>query len=325
MILKDCTDILDSITEPIIFISQKGKILYKNQEAENLQLYVGVDNLSMLIEDVINSKYIKDGINVKGLYKQVKNNHFQIDCYNYKDYLILFIKDITRLMKLDEEADREGKVTSFSKLLAELFHDLKGPIAGLKAAAQYLKENPSEIDLIDDMLLDINRIENYLKDVTNLTKPLNLSLRIENIHRVLDSIVNRFKSIYPNLNIIRNYDPSIPDAQIDVDYFQFVISNILQNAVDEVKEKGTIWIETGISSDPVYSPKRDKVYIRIKDSGNGVPDEIVDKIFLPFFSTKPTGTGIGLANAFKIIKQHNGVLRYIKDSTFEILLPGTIR
>lgn len=321
MILKDCTELLDSITEPVIIVSQKGETIYKNQEAENLQSYIGINNINRLIDDVINSKYIKEGINIKGLYRQIKDNHFQLDCYNYRDYLILFIRDITRLIKLEEETNREGKIVSFSKLLAELFHDLKGPVAGLKAATQYLKENPSEVDLIDDMLSDINRIEKYLRDTADLTKPLNLSLTRENVHKIIDGVINRFKNIYQNLNIVRNYDPSIPDVYIDIDYFQLVLDNIIQNAVDEIGENGTIWVETGISSDSVYSPKRDKIYIRIKDSGKGVPDDIVDKIFLPFFSTKQSGTGIGLANAFKIIKHHNGILRYIKDSTFEILLP----
>ncbi len=64
-----------------------------------------------------------------------------------------------------------------------------------------------------------------------------------------------------------------------------------------------------------------KVSIKIQDSGKGIPKELVDKIFLPYFTTKQFGSGIGLANAYNIVKNHKGVLRYIGNSTFEIVLP----
>lgn len=319
--ILDCQEIFDSITKSIAIINRKGEILYKNQELENLISYIGNSKFHEIIKFILDLKYLKDGLNIKGLQKRLEDQYFQLDCYNYKDYVVIFIEDITRLVKLEEDSYQEGKISSFSKLIAELFHDMKGPISGLKAATQYLKENPSETDLIDEMLTDIGRIEKFLRDISDLTRPLNLSLRKENIHKIVEKVINRFCIKYPDLKIIRNYDPSIPDINIDDDYMQTVFENILQNAVDAVGTEVTVWIETGISSDPVYSPRMDKIFIRIRDSGRGIPEEILEKIFLPFFSTKEKGTGVGLANAFKIVKQHGGVLRYIGNSTFEILLP----
>lgn len=321
MITVDCQEILDSLTYGIAVVNKDGKLVYQNQELENLISSIGNKKFREIVNYTLNLKYIKDGLNVKGIRKTVDDHYFQIDCYNYKDLVILFIEDISRLVRLEEDNLREGKIASFSKLMAELFHDMKGPIAGLKAAAQYLKENPSEIDLIDEMLSDIERLEKFLKDIVNLTRPLNLSFRRENIHKLIEKVVQKFSIKQPQLKFIRNYDPSIPDINIDEVYMQTVFENIIQNAVDAAGHDATIWIETGVSFDPVYSPRMDKISVKIRDSGKGIPDEILDKVFLPFFSTKEKGTGVGLANAFKIVKQHNGVLRYIGNSTFEILLP----
>lgn len=317
----DWYEILDSITYGLAVVNMEGKIIYKNQEVENIVSCIGNSRFMEVVNYVLNTRYIKDGLSIKGLQKSFDDYHFQIDCYTYKDLVVLFIEDVSRLVKLEEDNQREGRISSFSKLMAELFHDMKGPISGLKAAAQYLKENPSEIDLIDEMLSDIERIEKFLKDITNLTKPINISIRKENIHKLLEKVIHRFSINYPNLKFIRNYDPSIPEVNIDESYMQTVFENIIQNAVDAAGTDATIWIETGISFDPVYSPRMDKVSIKIKDSGRGIPEEILDKIFIPFFSTKEKGTGVGLANAFKIVKQHGGVLRYTGNSTFEILLP----
>lgn len=321
MMNLNCEELLEGVTEPILVVSKEGDIFYKNQEMESLKSIIGINDFREIINYILGLKYVRDGLSVKGIQKELKGRVFQIDCYNYRDKVLIFLRDITRIVKLEEEIKKEGSISSFSKLLAELFHDLKGPIAGLKAATQYIKENPSETDLLEDMLSDIERIEKFLKDVMDMTKPINLSLKKENIHIVVEKVLSRIKIIYPNLNIVRNYDPSIPDLMIDPDYIQRVIYNIVQNGVEEAGQDGTILVETGVSSDPIYSPKMDKVYLRIKDSGRGVPEEIEDKIFLPFFSTKPSGTGVGLANAYNIVKSHNGILRYVKDSTFEILLP----
>lgn len=313
-------DIFESITDPIIIISKDGNILYENQEAKNFALSEGL-SYKNLIEDILNNKYIKDEINIKGLHKSFNRRDLEIDSYIQKDSIVIFIRDITRLTKLEEDLKREGKISTFSKLLAELFHDLKGPLSGLKAAIQYLKENPTETDLYDDMLNDIYRIEKFLKSVMDLAKPINLNFERENIHKVIDRVVDRYKSLFPDINIVKIYDPSLPDIMIDRDLLQRVIENILQNSVDEIKGEGTVWIKTGISTDNIYSSRMDKIFIKIKDSGKGVPEEIVDKIFLPFFSNKEKGTGVGLSNSYNIIKAHGGILRYIKDATFEILLP----
>lgn len=317
----DWQEILDSITYVLAVVDRGGKVIYKNQEAENLISSIGNQKFTEMINYVLNTKYIKDGLSIKGLQKSFDDYHFQIDCYTYRNLVVLFIEDISRLVKLEEDNLREGRISSFSKLMAELFHDMKGPISGLKAAAQYLKENPSEIDLIDEMLSDIERIEKFLKDIASLTRPINISVRKENIHKLLEKVIHRFSIKYPDLQIIRNYDPSIPEVNIDDSYMQTVFENIIQNAVDAAGTDATIWIETGISFDPVYSPRMDKVSVKIRDSGKGIPEDILDKIFIPFFSTKEKGTGVGLANAFKIVKQHGGVLRYTGNSTFEILLP----
>jgi len=100
-----------------------------------------------------------------------------------------------------------------------------------------------------------------------------------------------------------------------------VLINIIRNGIEAVEGKGKITVYTGISWDKVYSPKGNKIFIRIKDSGKGVPEEIIDKLFVPFTSTKKGGMGIGLSSSYKIVKEHGGVLRYIGDATFEILLP----
>ncbi|MEJ5172936.1 MAG: ATP-binding protein, partial [Hydrogenothermaceae bacterium] len=285
MKVLNCEEILESITDPVVIVSKEGKVLFENQEAKNFASLSGIQSFEDLLRDVLKSRYISEGFNVKGMYKRFKDRDLEIDGYLYRDNVIIVVRDITRYVKLEEDLKKEGKIQIFSKLLAELFHDLKGPISGIKAAAQYIRENPSEIEMIDDIINDVGRIERFLKEVMSLTRPLNLVLRNENIHKIIDKTVIRYQTLYPKVRIKRYYDPSLPDIPIDEDYFGRVLENLIQNSIDEIDGEGDIIIETGISDDMVYSPRMDKIYIRIRDSGKGIPEDIVDKIFLPFFST----------------------------------------
>jgi len=245
-----------------------------------------------------------------------------IDIFPYEnDKVILLLRDITRFYKLEEESKREGTLYAFSKMLSELFHDMKGPITGIKAAAQYLKDNPGETELLDDILYEIKRIEEFINQIAYLNKPEKLNLLKENIHKLIDNVIAKFSKIYPEVEFVRKYDPSLPEIKIDKNQMLSVIENLIKNALEAINFEGKVEVETGISFDEIYSPKRNKIFIKIKDSGSGIPEDMLDKLFIPFYTTKEFGTGVGLARSYKIVKQHKGILRYIGNSTFEIILP----
>jgi two-component system nitrogen regulation sensor histidine kinase GlnL len=314
-------EILESILEPITVLDFSGKILYSNQEFENYRSILG-RRLNKLLLDIINLKYVKEGIPVKNLYKEIDEYKFLIDIFPYEnDKVILLLRDITRFYKLEEESKREGTLYAFSKMLSELFHDMKGPITGIKAAAQYLKDNPGETELLDDILHEIKRIEEFINQIAYLNKPERLNLSKENIHKLLDNVIAKFSKIYPQVEFVRKYDPSLPEIKIDKNQILNVIENLIKNALEAINFEGKVEVETGISFDEIYSPKRNKISIKIKDSGQGIPEDMLDKLFIPFYTTKEFGTGVGLARSYKIVKQHKGILRYIGNSTFEIILP----
>lgn len=316
-------EILENFQEPLILIDKKGKILYSNPAFDSyLYSYFSNINIKTLINEILSLKYLKEGISVKNYIANLGDFSFLIDVYLFEEntYIIL-IKDITRLLKIEEEIKKEGTLTTVSKFLTELFHDMKGPITGIKAATQFLKENPEEIEVLDDILYEVKRIEDFINQLSFLSKPIQLNIKYENIHKLIDEIIKKYQRIYKEIKFERVYDPSLPDIPIDKEKISSVIENIIKNSIDAVNQKGKITMYTGLSKDPIFSTKMDKIFIRIQDSGKGVPPEIVDKIFLPFFSTKNFGSGIGLANAYNIVKNHKGILRYIGNSTFEIVLP----
>ncbi|NPA53012.1 MAG: histidine kinase [Aquificae bacterium] len=326
MLTKISTDILketlESIEEPVIVLSWSKKLLYENPAAKELQLKIGKKRYFELIHYPFSIDRVLKKSSVKGIFREIGKYKFLIDVYPFTDEgVTILIRDVTRFIELEESSKIEGTIITISKLLSRIFHDMKGPIGGIKGSAQLLLEDPTDKELITDILYEVKRLENMVSEITTITKPIELYREIVNVHYLLDDIVSSFKKQYKNVQFIRSYDPSIPDIPVDIDYIRRVFVNIIRNAVEAVQGKGKVWLSTGISWDKVYSPKGDKVFIKIKDSGEGVPVDMQTKLFIPFVSTKKGGMGIGLASSYKIVKEHGGILRYVGDSTFEILLP----
>ncbi|WP_457640268.1 two-component system sensor histidine kinase NtrB [Persephonella sp.] len=314
--------IIESIEDPVVVLDRNGNILYMNQAGYILQSQLGTKNFKDLTTYPLQLEFVKKGMSVKGIFKEINNSRFLIDAFPYeKEGTTLLIRDITRFIELEELSKKEGLIITVSKLLSAIFHDMKGPVGGIKGAAQLLKEDIQDKELVDDILYETNRLENMINEITMVAKPIKLSKKMVNIHLVIDEAIKTLSRQFPDVTVERIYDPSIPDLHIDPDYMHRVLVNIIRNGMEAVEGKGKLTISTGISWDNIYSPKGNKVYIRIKDSGKGVPEEMVDKLFIPFVSTKKKGMGIGLSSSYKIVKEHGGVLRYIGNSTFEILLP----
>ena len=314
--------ILESIEDPLIVVSKEGDIIYANQAGHFLKSQIGKSNLTQLFSELLSMEAIKTGRSVKGIFKEINNSKFLIDVFPFEDKgITLLVRDITRFVELEEVARKEGLIITISKLLSSIFHDMKGPVGGIKGAAQLLKEDINDKELVEDILYEVKRIESLINEITNITKPIPLRKREINIHKVIDEAIKSLEKQYPEVKFERLYDPSIPDLFVDPDYMLRVFINIIKNGIEATQQKGIIRISTGISWDKVYSPAGNKIFIRIKDSGSGVPEDMIDKLFLPFVSTKKSGMGIGLSSSYKIVKDHGGVLRYIGDSTFEILLP----
>ncbi|MBK3331583.1 histidine kinase [Persephonella atlantica] len=314
--------ILESIEDPVVVIDKTGNPLYMNQAGYILKSQIGSHSFKSLINYPLGLNFVKKGMSVKGIFFESKDSKFLIDIFPLEEEgFTLLIRDITRFIEMEETAKKEGIIITISKLLSTIFHDMKGPVGGIKGAAQLLKEDIQDIELVDDILYEVKRIENLINEITVITKPIKLFKKYASIHKVIDEAIKTVEKQYKQVRYERVYDPSLPDLYIDPDYMHRVFVNIIRNGIEAVGGKGKITISTGISWDKIYSPKGNKVYVRIKDSGKGVPEDMIDKLFIPFVSGKKGGMGIGLSSSYKIVKEHGGILRYIGKATFEILLP----
>lgn len=249
--------------------------------------------------------------------------------FNKSPHILLEFKQIDQQKQISVEAFQHQQWESARDLIRGLAHEIKNPLGGLRGAAQLLnKELTSEQQEYTQMIIEqADRLTNL---VDRLLGPNQLpSISLQNIHVVLEKVSQLVS--FDNLQevkIKKDYDPSIPDINIDSDKLQQAILNIINNAIQVIGKEGTITLRTRAASNKTINGKRVKLsaQLSIIDDGPGIPENIQNTLFYPMVSGRANGTGLGLSISQTLINQHNGKLSCLSQpghTEFIILLPIT--
>jgi len=237
-------------------------------------------------------------------------------------------RDITNEVLLQEQLIQNEKLAALGKLAAGVAHEINNPLTGILAYAEDLLDSvPDSHDLHDDIKVIIREtlrcrdIVRNLLDFARQDKPI---FQITDLNQIINqtlSLVSRlpqFRDIKINTIL---YD-KIPKVESDPKQLQQVLLNLMINAADAMKLKGNLIITTD------YFKNKNMCCISVEDDGPGIPENLIDKIFEPFFSTKNTN-GLGLAVSWGIIERHHGTIEVdTADSggaIFRVLLPAINR
>ena len=224
---------------------------------------------------------------------------------------------LSQVERKSAELVKSERLATIGTMASRIAHDLKQPLTIMYTYAEMLTpEILSKLDSKDkekwlrlqNSIFDMNRI---IEDVLDFARTTEIKKKKSSLLSILRLALNHVKSSY-------GIEINLPEKDISLNCdsrkIEGVMSNLLNNAVQALDEQGEI--DVSISSDSKF------VIIRIKDSGSGIPDENLDKIFEPMFTTKKTGTGLGLVICKSIVEQHGGTITVSnKPTTFTIKLP----
>jgi signal transduction histidine kinase len=228
-----------------------------------------------------------------------------------RDQLELEVKEKTNKLNQAERLSAIGEIS------ARLAHDLRNPLTVIKGTVEIVKaknknsETGFSFKQIEMMERAVSRMSNQIDEVLDFVK-------IQTLHATRNSILETIglsvakipKSVSLSINVIGSNVKFVYDA----DKLEVVFDNLITNAVEAINEKGQIIIRIKEISN--------EIILEFEDSGNGVPEEILPKIFEPLFTTKQRGTGLGLASCKRIIEQHGGSISIkTQPSVFTIKLP----
>ena len=243
---------------------------------------------------------------------------------NGKPYQYLAIRnDITEKKKSEEMLHRQDKLAAVGQLAAGVAHEIRNPLTSMKGYAEFLQldeTEPQRQEFIEIILDEIDRVNNIVEEFMVLAKPKAVELEEQNIIPIVQNVVSMLKFEARKKNVKLDFDATEEIIQIECDENRLkqVFLNFIKNGIEAMPDGGDLKVRTEIQDD--------NVVISIKDTGVGIPPEILKKIGEPFYTTKKNGNGLGLMVSFKIIESHNGKV-YIeseqnKGTTFKIMLPA---
>jgi signal transduction histidine kinase len=219
------------------------------------------------------------------------------------------------------------KLASIGRISASIAHEIRNPLTSVKLNIQKVMESES-LDMLDKEHLDISQegighIENFIKELLNFTRVSELQLNYFSVEQIVDESIKMIKDTLKlkDVELAKEVQDKLPQVLVDGDKIRQVLLNILHNACEALESGGKISIVLSL----LRGRRGRKVRIRICDNGPGILDKDRENIFEPFYTTKSTGIGLGLANARKIIVQHKGSIQLgeIEGSgaCFDILIP----
>lgn len=220
------------------------------------------------------------------------------------------IKDVfTSPFDLDEKLERE-KAILLEQMAPVLAHEIRNPLGSIKGAAQYLLteiEQEEQRRLLEVITEEANRLNRVVSQFLDYARPYQMDLRPASINSVIEKTIALLEAskIGPHIHIQMELHPHLPLVPMDQEQIHRVIMNIALNAIEAMPEGGTLTVRTT----SITGGSGDAAGISIRDTGRGIPRDVIKQIFTPFFTTRERGTGLGLAICRRIITNHGGKIR----------------
>lgn len=259
-------------------------------------------------------------------------NFFLVPISIKDENFLLIVEDCSFLKSMEASKYEKQNIEKLSILFASMAHEIKNPLGVIKGIIQLITRENSNYDweAFKIIFSEVERIEKIIQDLLDYSNPQLVNL---DSFSVIDLINEATGSLLPvvkekSLLILKEYDTTIPQIFGDRESLYKAIFNIIKNSIEASYVGGKIDIRVRIVVDIKYKEK-DKDYnyllIEVEDSGEGVKEEDIQKLFTPFFTTKPKGTGLGLVYSQKVVMEHKGFMRvkseYKKGTKVSIYLP----
>jgi signal transduction histidine kinase len=248
----------------------------------------------------------------------------------------LFFKDLTRVEQLEERERLRDRLAALGEMAAAIAHEVKNPLAGIEVMAGLLKRQmPASEDaqsILGDIIKEAKMANAIVLEVLDFVRPIRLQVEDVALPDVIADAALMADGHAPRggVNIDVRLDPSLPPIQGDPHQLRQLFTNLLTNAFEALGGSGAVTVSAALQAPEDDAPASEAhpgpmIQMEVSDDGPGVPRDVVDRIFSPFFTTKPQGSGLGLAIVRKIVDAHDGRIdvsaRRGGGTTFRVVLP----
>jgi two-component system nitrogen regulation sensor histidine kinase GlnL len=346
--------VLNTIRRPVIMVDPDGVITFANADAEDFFR----SSASVLARKTL-AHFVPFGSPILILVDQVREcrapvNEYRVDISSPRigiekvvdlyvapvpelpGSVVVMLQERSMADKIDRQMTHRSAARSVTGLAAMLAHEIKNPLSGIRGAAQLLETAVSDEDRALTRLItdETDRIVSLVDRMEIFSDERPIERYPVNIHIVLDHVKAIAKNGFASrIKIFEDYDPSLPSVYANRDQLIQVFLNLIKNSAEAIGNdaSGEITLSTAFRSGIRVSVPgtQDRVSLPlefcVRDNGPGVSEDILPILFDPFITTKPNGSGLGLALVAKIVGEHGGIIECDstpRGTTFRVLMPA---
>src|SRR5579863_3627785 len=244
-------------------------------------------------------------------------------------HLLIELADARTRQRISRESEMLSHLDGSRLMLRQLGHEIKNPLGGLRGAAQLLDRELRDGGLKEYTTVIINEADRLRVLVDSMLGPSSPPRKVSiNVHELCEHVFHLLRSeAASGIVIERDYDPSVPNAQFDRNEIVQALLNVARNALQAVDPAGgRVILRTRVLTNINIGTVRHRLVanIQVEDNGHGVPSELQRSVFYPLVTSRPTGTGLGLAVAQDLVTRHHGIVEFESrpgHTVFSILLP----
>lgn len=341
--------IFDHLATAVLTLDDSLRVQYMNSAAEELfglsarqacghsiaRLILNSDELEVIAQRVLKQQTSLTGRDLELIPREASALPLAVDCtasifqaISGVDGVLLEFQDTTRLRRINRESELILQHGASRKIIRQLSHEIKNPLAGLKGAAQLLEAELGSSDLAEYtavMVREVDRLAALIDRMLGPTGPPDFQSC--NVHELLGHVLQLVDAeAPPAVRSVSDFDLSLPRLNLDRGLMMQVFLNLARNALQAMGGQGELILRTRVHSNVTFANRRYRqvAVIEFQDNGPGVDVAVADTLFYPLVTSRRDGTGLGLAISQELVNRHAGLIEFSSrpgHTVFQVLLP----
>src|SRR5437773_5997584 len=318
--------VLEAITTGVVSLDALGRITTLNRAAARMFGVAEAAAIGRLLEEVFTGPEAREVVTLVQRTRRPKTGTAAIQLHMRRggvalsllasatalrgpegayDGAVVVFDDLTELLKAQ-------RLAAWREVAQRIAHEIKNPLTPIQLSAQRLRRRLSRVggddaqlvtECTDTIIQEVDALKRMVDEFSRFARMPAFVPKLTDVRPLVDAVASLYRESHPHCTIVTRHAEDVPVLQVDPDHIKRAVLNLVDNAVEAVGSGGTVTLETE------YVPEAARVRLSVADTGPGVPSEDRDKLFLPFFSTKVTGMGLGLPIVSEIVNEHGGIIR----------------
>jgi two-component system sensor histidine kinase PilS (NtrC family) len=303
--------VLEKMENGFIVSDSRGVIISYNEKSKGLLKLTGKSNIFDILSASV--KYGVSEDQQKKYYFEIEVNELVLgisysiveNIYSFDKVYVFIITDLSEKRRIEKKLKQKEHFALIGEMSASIAHEIRNPLASISGSVQFLskelKLDPEYQHLMDIIVKESSRLSNSIEVFLDYTKTTPLDRIDFDLSQMIDDIAALVSINYPGIKIVKKYS----DGYIingDVKKIEQVAWNLINNASKAVREDGIIEVN-------IYNNHEDDICLSVKDSGIGIDESEMERIFVPFYSKFTSGIGLGMSIVKRIVDEHNFEIR----------------